>query len=155
MWERLLEIVLFNRTRKHRAPVQILKSFISGGSDKSKISSAEERQLRKIFEFLKDSYRKTSLGTSRLATNQIHFYTMVTSIMAGNLLSTFSPAVLMKKLSDFAAILDGTLKAPKDKKIALSIKNYEELSEKQTTHVGRRDERQTLFIDVIGGLKNK
>jgi hypothetical protein len=63
-WERLVEIVLFCRTGKHRAPGQILKSFIKGkgGDEKAAITLAEVKKLNVIFNFLDKAYKETELG---------------------------------------------------------------------------------------------
>jgi hypothetical protein len=77
MWERLFEIVLFCRTGKHRAPGQILKSFIRSkidDSEKKKITRAELKTLKIVFGFLANCYSRSALGSSRLATDQPHFY---------------------------------------------------------------------------------
>jgi hypothetical protein len=48
MWERLVEIVLFNRTQSHRQPGQVLKAFIKteGDTDTTAITSVELKKLR-------------------------------------------------------------------------------------------------------------
>jgi hypothetical protein len=81
MWERLVEIVLFCRTGKHRAPGQILKNFIKSktGDDTAKITPAEVKKLDSVFVFLDAAYKETVLSDTRLARDTIHFYTMVTT----------------------------------------------------------------------------
>src|SRR5450631_3143725 len=68
------------RTRKHRTPIEILKSFIKAKEGtQGKVIPPEAKELRKYFEFLKTAYK--DLGETRLVTNQIHFYTMITAII--------------------------------------------------------------------------
>jgi len=102
MWERLFEIVLFCRTKEHREPRQVLKRFItskkgqeeedykegskSDGNDDKAITASEMNVLQRCFNFLSDCYRTSSLGNTMLATDQPHFYTMVTSLMVSDLL---------------------------------------------------------------------
>src|SRR5215467_4218398 len=64
MWERIVELVLFCRTRKHRTPGQILRSFIRSTTEeeKTKISVAELKRLRTVFNFLSEAYANTPLG---------------------------------------------------------------------------------------------
>jgi hypothetical protein len=151
MWELVVELVLFVRTKKHRNPVEILKSFIRvAGEGQPKVSQLEQKQLRKIFRFLRVAYRNGALANSRLAVNQIHFYTMVTSIIAGNLLTTVPEDQLIAKLARFGQIIDGKEPAPRG--LRKVIERYKELSEKQTTHVSRREERQEKFLDAIDEL---
>lgn len=90
MWERLLEVVSFVRTKKHRQPVEILKSFIKtraqrDATPEARISAAEMKTLRRLFRFLTKAYRN-GLGQTPLATDQTHFYTMFTSLLSGELL---------------------------------------------------------------------
>jgi Protein of unknown function DUF262 len=155
MWELFAEIALFVRTKKHRNPVDILTSFMRVAGEKNKkLSSAEERILRKVFGFFKEAYKANNLKNSRLATNQIHFYTMITSVIAGDLIVTVGAAELTRKLTAFAYILDDDLEhAPQvDPGTTAAMQVYKDLSEKQTTHIGRRDERQKKFIEVLNAL---
>jgi len=152
MWERLLEIVLFYRTKKHRKPVEILKGFISKPDHPSaRLATAEEKALREVFQYLGRAY-KTALGKSRLATDQTHFYTMVTSIIAGDLLKNFEADALTSKLLSFSNILEGKTNTPDDHPASARIKKYRETAAKQTTDVSRRETRQTEFIAAIETL---
>ena len=72
MWERLLEIVLFCRTKEHREPRNVIKRFVStkeeGAQDKA-ISAQEMKILQACFGFLVDCYRTSALGNTMLATS--------------------------------------------------------------------------------------
>jgi hypothetical protein len=57
MWERLMEIVLFSRSKKHRTPVEILKSFIKSGENNPRLEASEQRNLRRVFRFLNAAYK--------------------------------------------------------------------------------------------------
>ncbi len=153
MWEKLLEIALFQRARVHRKPVEILKGFITqSGKVMNRLKPAETRTLRGTFHFLAQSYSATTLGKSRLATDQTHFYTMVTSIINGGLLARFSANALKKKLATFGELLDGKSRVPRDRSLSRSIKRYQEISAKQTTDSSRRLQRERLFIQIISAL---
>lgn len=153
MWERLLEIVLFYRDKKHRKPVSILKSFISKPDHPSpRLTTAEIKDIRQIFIFLGRAYAEGNLAKTRLAADQTHFYTMVTSIIAGDLLSKFEPDVLMAKLAKFSAVLEGRETLPESHPAAGPIKRYREAAARQTTDVSRRGIRQTEFIAGIEAL---
>src|SRR5438067_1438906 len=69
MWELLVEIVLFFRTRTHRNPIEILKSFIrarTGQPTQARVSAVEQGGIRRIFEFLSKAYRNKKLSETRL-----------------------------------------------------------------------------------------
>lgn len=153
MWERLLEIVLFFRTKKHRKPVEILKSFISSpGISSPRLSKPEARKLGSIFSFLRKAYGNSKLANTRLAADQTHFYTMITSLIGADLLQNFSHDDLVGKLVAFGQILDGIKKMPRDKNLSVSIQKYQEVSVRATTDVSRRQERQSKFIEIISAL---
>jgi uncharacterized protein DUF262 len=153
MWERLLELVLFLRTKKHRKPVEILKSFISKPDHPSpRLAGSEEKELRRIFIFLGQVYKTTPLAGTRLATDQTHFYTMVTALIGGGLLDSIGAGPLTNKLGRFANILEGNETLPEEHAASEHIKKYRETSAKQTTDVSRRDDRQTQFIAAIDAL---
>lgn len=158
MWERLLEIALFVRTGKHRAPAQILKSFIRSRADVGrdvKMTPAETKKLSACFKFIVGCYsRSPQFATSRFAVDQTHFYTMITSIIGGDLLKAHGgpPArgELERKLVKFAKIMDGKAKPPKA--VAMAVEDYQTASAKQTTHIGQREARQARFLEILGAI---
>lgn len=152
MWERMLEVVLFARTGKHRPPAEILKGFIRIPDEKpKKVSADESRRLRTAFRYLESAYR-TELSSTPLANNQVHFYILITTLLSKNLLEVYGEDELTRKLIAFGRILDGKDKRPRTKQIASTIEQYIELSQRQTTHVGRREDRTKYFLDAIAAL---
>ena len=150
MWERLLEIALFLRTREHQKPVEVLKRFIRSREPEEALSKEEVRQLRRVFKFLRKGY-KSKLVDTRLATDQTHFYTMVTALIFSDLLDVYTEAVLTKKLTAFGRVVDGG-SLPKEQPLAKVFEKYLDVSSKQTTDVSRRQDRQRLFIEAIRSL---
>jgi hypothetical protein len=152
MWELLVEMTLFLRTGAHRKPIEILKSFIrakAGQPGQKRISGDEQNKLRAVFAFLGKAYKSRKLSQTRLCTNQIHFYTMVTSIIACDLLGQHSESDLTRKLAAFGQILDGRV-APRT--LEETVSAYRDLSTRQTTDVRRREMRQEQFIKAIEAL---
>lgn len=154
MWERLLEIVLFFRKKEHRKPVEILKSFISNPDVSSpRLNEGETRALRQSFSFLRTAYRESDLIKTRLATDQTHFYTMITTIMGDDLLKHYNNKDLVRKLVAFGRTIEGRRKSTGlSARTKEDIVNYQELSARQTTDVSRRKERQEILTRVIGEL---
>jgi len=152
MWELLVETVLFLRTTKHRNPIAILKSFIRAKDEQQdKISKIESKYIKRLFGFLATAYKTSQLRKTKLATNQIHFYTMLTSIIAGRLLDEFSEDDLKRRLVLVGKLIDGDTKVPKALKNPLLL--YLELSQRQTTHVNRREQRQEKFLEIVNGVE--
>jgi hypothetical protein len=144
MWERLLEIALFSKTRQHRKSVDILKSFISSGdTSKVTLTPSEVRSLKKVFSFLAKAYKNSSLGDTQLAVEQTYFYTMITSLIDSDLLSKYSPEELIPRLVRFARSLSAPGKPSKQ------LKKFIELSSDRTTDTPRRDERQKQFVALV------
>lgn len=159
MWERLVELVLFCRTGKHRSPGQILKSFIRSRDDaeKAKINPAELKRLRIVFNFLVESYKQTDLEKTRLAQDTPHFYTMVTSLMASGKLEPKGGIMpdakeLRRKLLAFAKFLPDGAAVPEDKYLAEILEKYKQAAARQTTNPGQREIRQTNFLAMIDKL---
>ncbi len=155
MWERLLELVLFVQTNQHRPPTEVLKGFIAstGSTPMRKPTSKDISKLRKVFRFIESAYKSSDLKTSSLAVNQVHFYTMATSLLASDLMVNIGTDDLVGKLNRFGRFLDGKEAIPDDKTLKATIKSYLTESQTQTTHVGRRDKRQKYFISAIGIIK--
>jgi hypothetical protein len=159
MWERLVELVLFCRTGKHRAPGQILKSFIrsTDAVEKTKITPAELKKLRVVFGFLAESYKVSGLGKTRLARDTPHFYTMVTSLMASGRLQP-KPGItpdydeLRRKILAFANFLPDGAVLPEDEHLREGVREYKRAATRQTTHPGQRDLRQKRFLEIIDQL---
>ena len=153
MWEKLLEIVMFFRERKHRKPVEILKGFISSRtSPQARLTAKEIRTLRLAFHFLRESYTHTALGASRLATDQTHFYTMITALEDSGLLARYGESALRQKLVRFGEILDTKIPVPDSRKLRNLVKGYQDITAKQTTDSSRRMIRGQVFSQIIAEL---
>jgi hypothetical protein len=150
IWERLLEVVLFVRTDQHRTLAQILKAFLGAKVDDSRLTVEEMGKLRRLFGFLHSLYKWPGFKKSRLATDQPHFYTLVTSIHSLGLLDKYATGDLKKKLAELARLVSGKGKPPKG--MSKVFNEYMELSSKQTTHPGRRASRQARFAELVEAL---
>lgn len=135
IWERLFEIVLFNRTGRHRQPNQIFKTFIKTDDDATKtaLTGAETRQLNRCFTFLDKCYAETELGETRLARDLPHFYTMATTLLKSELLEADGAApdylAVRQKLLRFAKLLNAKA-TPAN--LVEDMKAYKDASERQT-----------------------
>lgn len=166
MWERLLEIVLFCRTREHREPRNVLKRFIASKEQDDEgeesamdhaITSSEKRTLQTVFSFLADCYKTSTLGETMLATDPPHFYTMVTSLIASDLLLG-SPRQapdrdeLKRKLLQFSKHLPDRARLPSDRRMAVAMREYKQAAARGTAQTGQRETRQKRFIELIKAL---
>lgn len=157
MWERLLEIALFYQTKQHRKPSDILKSFISGSRSSSSpatgLKSQEQKALRSVFQFLNAAYKsKSGLSDTALATDQTHFYTLITTLVATDLRARLGEEELVARLVRFGKIIDGGEPKPTAKKILTAFNRYMALSSDRTGDTPRRQERQAKFVEVVDGL---
>jgi hypothetical protein len=161
MWERLFEIALFARSGKHRKPTEILKSFIKApDAMQERLSAMERGKLTRTFNFLASAYKTSALSKTRFATDQTHFYTMVTAILGKNLLDIYESADLAAALCDFNEQLDKV--SLKIRGLSNIVKEYKAQSAKQTSDSTRREERERellLAIDLLvankGGKKKE
>ena len=158
MWEKLLELALFVRSNgTHRKPTEILKSFIKKPDVPAKLAKAERAALTKTFMFLKEAYGKSvKLDTSRLATDQTHFYTVASSLLSSDLLNRFNEGELIGKLAKFATLIEKPFDPEKVTKNATpleqAVANYILLSTEKTTDATRRKNRQQEFVKAISLL---
>jgi len=156
MWERLVEIVLFNRTLSHREPGRVLKAFIRNeeSADITKISVPEARRLRGCFQFLDKAYEETNLATTRLARDLPHFYTLATTLLVSTLLDADGAPPAYPKVRDrlvrFAALLPDD--APVPEAIEADLEDYKKAAARQTTHPGQRRIRQEKLLKILGEL---
>jgi hypothetical protein len=148
MWALLFELALFVRSGDlHRKPTEILKTMIKNvGAQHKKLSKVETSKLRAAFEFLEEAYRTSKLVDTRLATDQTHFYIMITSLLASDLLATVLTKTLVKKLVAFGKLIGAK------KVLNADVERYLELSSKQTTDAEKRKDRQKLFVDIVKSL---
>lgn len=156
MWERLVEIVLFNRTKSHREPGRVLKAFIRNeeSADNNEISDQELRRLRLCFLFLDKAYDATTLGSTRLARDLPHFYTMVTMLLVSSLLDADGAPPDYPKLRDklvaFAALLPDDAVFPEA--VESDLEEYKKAAARQTTHPGQRRIRQERLLTMLEKL---
>ncbi len=147
MWEKLLEIAVFARTGEHRNPVAVLKDFITPNRPKQpKLAAAEIKKLRTVFRFLDGL--PNQLKESRIFTDQTHSYTVVTTMLRTDLQKKHGEPRLRKGLRAFATVLDKDGSGP-NRRIAQRLRDYRDLSAKQTTHVSRRAGRERLFLELL------
>jgi len=152
MWEKLLELALFVRSNgNHRKPTEILKSFIKKPDKPAKLSKKERAVLTETFQFIKEAYKTSTLGDSRLATDQTHFYTMATSLLHSDLMQRYSTVPLTKKLVKFAQLIEKPHDPHEFSTDALkqAISTYQSLSTEKTTDAARRKDRQAELIKAI------
>lgn len=158
MWERMVEVALFNRTATHRQPGQILATFIKSDNpeDKKAISTKELKKLRRCFDFLDKAYKDTTLGSSRFARDLPHFYTMVTTLLSSDLLDSNGAAPKYQQVRDklvrFAALLPDGARIPPGKRLEAPLAEYKDTAAKQTTHPGRRKTRAEMFLAIMRAL---
>lgn len=158
IWERLVEIVLFNRTKTHRQPGQVLKAFIKSekdSADYAALTPKELAEIRRCFNFLDHCYKNSDLGKTRLARDTPHFYTMVTTLLSSRLLEADGappeyPKV-QKKLVAFGKMVDSPT-LPNNPMLLVAVREYKEAATKQTTHPGRRKTRQERFLEIMEAL---
>jgi hypothetical protein len=150
MWERLTEIALFARSKKHRAPADILKAFIKAGDELNKrMDKGELSRLRGAFDYLAGAYRAVpELVLSKFATDQPQFYTMITLLLSKDIMGRFRPVEFANKLIVARQILDGA-KDPTGKIDEHDVMSYFDASTKQTTHPARREMRQDILMKPI------
>jgi len=148
IWERLTEIALYSRSKQHRAPSGILKSFINQTSKPNeRLTSAEMTKLRTVFGFLAGAYKKTpALRKSSFATDQPRAYTLITTLLSTPIMATYSD--LDRRILAVAQLIDGkTSPLGKQKK---SVIDYKAASTKQTTHPNQRAIRQRELLALLG-----
>jgi hypothetical protein len=148
MWERLFELALFVRSGgAHRKPTEILKTFIkTPGAEEKRLSPGEKATLTNAFKFLRDAYAKSDLGSTRLATDQTHFYVMATSLLTEGFLGSADRQKLVKQLVAFGKLIGAKSTTNVD------VQRYLALSSKQTTDAEKRKDRQKLFVEIVGTL---
>ena len=153
MWERLVEIALYARTKRHRAPAQVLGIFLKGKGRSEinhKLDKDELKALRSAFLFLGKAYNSyPALKKSKLATDQPQFYTLITTLLSTDVLQRFGEVELIRKLTELGKLID-TGGTPKDDR--KTIDEYKELSIRTTTHPSRRARRQQLLLGFVNAL---
>jgi glutamyl/glutaminyl-tRNA synthetase len=128
-----------------------LKSFIKKPDVPAKLSKKERAALTDTFDFLKHAYHASTLGNSRLATDQTHFYSMATCLLNSDLLKQYSEDVLTKKLVRFSNLIEKTHDPHtfSTDPLEQAISKYRSLSTEKTTDAARRKDRQMEFIKAI------
>lgn len=155
MWERLCEFAMFASNGQHRKPSQILKDFISRKGTKPsapKLTKKELGLLRGVFTFLRGAYKNGQFCKTKWATDQTHFYILTTSLLNEAHQNPSFPDDTIAKLIKFDALMANKGKPDATPTIRSKVKDYMALSEKQTTDVAKRQEREKLFRELLGLL---
>lgn len=160
MRERLFEFALFAQTSQHRKPSQILKDYISRKPQSvipTKLDSHQVNLLKKVFEFLEMAGKKWNFYQTRMASEHTHFYILVTYLI--NEIRNVERAKIKEVLSDskaqkiasFDGLFVGRTRTTNEA-LANQIRQYREISEKQTTDVKKRQDREQLVRDILNSL---
>ena len=150
IWERLTEIALYSRSKQHRAPSGILKSFINqSAKPNERLNPAEMTNMRTVFGFLATTYRRdAALRKSSFATDQPRAYTLITTLLSTDLMDRFTD--LGRRISAAAKLIDGVANpTAKQKK---QVAEYKTASTRQTTHPNQRAVRQRVLVELIGSV---
>jgi hypothetical protein len=152
MWERLLEIVVFLKTKSHKKPVDILNNLINSGiSNKyQKLNKIEQKKLRLVFDFLGNTYTEKLQPESKLITDATHFYSIVTVLLNSDLIEKNAKNV-KDKIQKLAFLIDN----PKNhnNKTAYDFRKklseYLDLSVKHTTDPIKRSRREEILRELL------
>jgi hypothetical protein len=156
MWQRLWELALFTATGQHRKPSQILKDFISRKEARPNAPKLTQQQVgwvTKAFKILKDAYKNPKLLETKWAKDNTHFYILITSLIdevkeaAAQPSVEILPELIADKLIKFDGIINGT--SPTGDEVLNKVGKYVALSEKQTTDVKKRQDREELFREIL------
>jgi hypothetical protein len=72
---------------------------------------------------------------------------MTATIIIEGLLDKMTPEELLPKLEGIADLLEHP--PTKKRAIKTAVTEYLEISQKQTTHLGRREDRQRMFLGLL------
>jgi hypothetical protein len=159
MWERLFEFALFVHSGDHKKTSEILREFI--GRDKTdqgaqKLTTKQLTVLMQAFKFVAAGYKSTpALQMMRWATDQTHFYTMITAFIKRLRDSRSLDAAWYGKLIAFDKAITKVEQEQKSgtqmkrEGLASIAERYIKLSAKQTTDVGKRGQREDCFWEAI------
>lgn len=153
VWERLVEIALYARTKQHRAPAQVLGAFFKREAKKqfnSALSKEEKKNLRDVFGFMASAYASSpELQRSKLATDQPQFYTLITTLLTTDLSRKFAPDELARRLTALGNLID---REPSRHPLKGDLEKYRETAIRTTADTGRRLLRQQLLIKMLNAV---
>lgn len=100
-----------------------------------------------MFNFLRKAYSTSDLQETRLASDQTHFYIMVTSLLRDGLLKEDTDQkFLIGKLVSFGKLIGAKSSSNS------AVEKYLELSSRQTTDAEKRKDRQKQFVLIVNSL---
>lgn len=154
VWERLVEIALYARTKQHRAPAQVLGVFFKRNKIKGQFNTAlkkdERSKLKAEFTFLAGAYSTSpALKVSKLATDQPQFYTLITTLLTTDLRAKIGDVELVNRLTALGALIESS---PDGHPLARELAEYRESVIRTTTHTARRAARQQLLEKMLYAL---
>jgi hypothetical protein len=108
--------------------------------------------MRKAFEAVKEAHRHQGFSETRWATDQTHFYILMVSLIDDLKESKRLVPDLAEKLIRFDNVMRGLKGQGVARNVAAKIRDYAQLSEKQTTDAAKRQAREALFREIVGAL---
>jgi len=150
IWERLIDVVLFLKTKTHRKPNEVLKGFLNQRiSSDTPVTEKEKRILNDACRVLNEVYTIYSNKENPLFLDYTHLYTAITTIASSQL----DREVLAKKLLRWCEMFEKKRGLPSWKKsIQESLKKYREASLRQTADPTQREIRQHELGSILEKL---
>lgn len=147
MWEKLLEIVVFAATKKHRKQVELLNGFVNPKSAHiSKLSLTKQiiKNVQMVFSLL-DEVAKKYTKVPTMFSEYTYFYSVITTILEHDLTNRYHD--MSAKLQNFCTLLDKPNIT--DKSISKQIQSLKELSGKHTTNIAERTDRGNTILKIL------
>lgn len=153
-WQILLELAMFQESRRHRKPIDILKSFIRASRDAeggniAALKSKDAKALRAVFAFLSRAYRVPSLKSSSLATDHTRFYSLATTLIAHPFLEAMDEDELIRRIETVSQLIDGKKHLAGNPRVTKAVKKFLGLVSDRTTDTPRRDDRHLALVEAI------
>lgn len=148
MWEKLLEIVVFAATKKHRKQIELLNGFINLKSALiSELCLTKQiiKDVQMVFSVLNEVAKKHP-QVPTMFSEYTYFYSVITTILKCDLTKLYGDE-LPVKLQKFCILLDNP--SIEDKVISKKIKSLRDVSSKHTTNILERTRRGDMISEIL------
>jgi hypothetical protein len=150
IWEKLIDVLVYLQTGKHKNPAAILKTFLEKDEVTSiDISSANIQRLKGACQLINSIEKLSGDANNPLFTEYTHFYTALTTIAKLNLIKPDKIESLKPKLLKWCNILSKKELTAKDKKLKTAYETYKKGSSSQTTNPNQKAIREEALVEFL------
>jgi len=150
MWERLIDIIQFVKTKEHKKLNDTLKGFLNQKpSNNSAINKKECDSIKNVCKFLHKVFAAINKKDNPLFYDYTNLYTAITTIIKYDMLSTLKFETLLSKFIKWSDILEKQRLPGASQSLQQCYKRYRDAASRHSSDTTQRETRCIELYKIL------